>query len=113
VTWVEADLGTWTPPGEAFDLVLCVYVHVAGSLEEFVRRMAAGVAPGGTLFLVGHPAVDPVTGEATAAAGQTQVDLEPARAALDGERWELPVAEHRSRPAGSGVDAVIRARRRS
>jgi hypothetical protein len=73
--------------------------------------MGSGVAPGGTLFMVGHPPADPVTGEATAAAGQRQVDLDAARA-LDPASWELVVAEHRPRPAGSGLDAVLRARRR-
>jgi len=113
VDWIGADLGEWTPPPEAYDLVVCVYVHVAGAVDAFVRSMAAGVAPGGTLFMVGYPAVDPVTGAATAAAGQTQVDLEAARAALDPGLWELVVAEHRPHPAGSGLDAVIRAQRRA
>ena len=27
-----------------YDLVTCLYVHVAGSVEEMVLRMAAGVA---------------------------------------------------------------------
>ena len=49
---VEGDLATWTPERGRYDLVACLYVHVAGSVEEMVRRMAAGVAPGGTLFLV-------------------------------------------------------------
>ena len=31
----------------AFDLVVCLYVHVASSVDEMVRRMAGGVAPGG------------------------------------------------------------------
>jgi 2-polyprenyl-3-methyl-5-hydroxy-6-metoxy-1,4-benzoquinol methylase len=112
IDWVEADLGTWTPPRDAYDLVVCLYVHVAGSVEEMVQRMAAGVALGGTLFLVGHPQIDPATGAATAAAGQAQVSVEAALAALDPERWELVVAADRPRPiAGTGVDAVIRARR--
>ena len=114
IDWVQADLATWTPERDAFDLVACLYVHVAGSVDEMVHRMAAGVAPGGTLFLVGHRPVDPATGAATAAAGQVQVSVEAALAALDRDRWELIVAEDRPRPtAGTGVDAVIRARRRS
>jgi hypothetical protein len=57
--------------------------------------------------------VDPATGAATAAAGQVQVSVEAALAALDPDRWEPVVAEERRRsPAGTGVDAVIRARRR-
>src|SRR6478609_10529465 len=113
IDWVEADLGAWTPERDGYDLVLCLYVHVAGSVEEMVRRMATGVARGGTLFLVGHRPIDPATGAATAAAGQVQVSVEEARAALDPASWELVVAEERPRPvAGNGVDAVIRATRR-
>jgi hypothetical protein len=79
-----------------------------------VRRMAAGVARGGTLLLVGHRPVDPATGAATAAAGQVQVSVHAALAALDPGEWEPIVAEERPRSvAGSGVDAVIRARRRA
>lgn len=111
---VEGDLGTWTPPPAAYDLVVCLYVHVAGSVEAMVQRMASGVAPGGTLFMVGHRPVDPATGAPTAAASQVQVSVEAAVAALDPARWELVVAEERLRfQAGTGVDAVIRARRRS
>jgi hypothetical protein len=88
---------------DAYDLVVCLYVHVAGSVEAFVQRMAAGVAGGGTLFMVGHhPA-----GE------QVQVSVEAAVAALDPTRWQVLVGEDRPRQrAGSGVDAVIRARRK-
>lgn len=114
VVWVEGDLATWTAQDSHFDLVVSLYVHVAGSVEEMVRRMANGVAVGGTLFMVGHSPINPTTGAATAAAGQVQVSVESAAAALDPRRWELIVAEERPRPvAGSGVDAVIRARRLS
>jgi hypothetical protein len=114
IDWVEADLATWTPPPGAYDLVVCLYVHVAGAFEELVQRMATGVARGGTLFLVGHRPIDPATGAATAAAGQVQISVESARAALDPGRWELVVGDDRPRAtAGTGVDAVIRARRRS
>jgi 2-polyprenyl-3-methyl-5-hydroxy-6-metoxy-1,4-benzoquinol methylase len=114
IDWLQADLASWTPPGGRYDLVVCLYVHVAGSVEEMVQRMATGVAPGGTLFLVGHRPIDPATGAPTAAAGQVQVSVEAAVAALDPDRWELLVADDRPRPiAGTGVDAVIRARRRS
>ncbi|MFC4950693.1 class I SAM-dependent methyltransferase [Pseudonocardia sp. GCM10023141] len=114
VEWVEGDLATWTPQPGHYDLVLCLYVHVAGSVAELVGRMATGVAPGGTLFLVGHRPVDPATGAATPAAGQVQVSVDDAVAALDPALWELVVAEDRPRAVGgSGVDAVIHARRRS
>jgi SAM-dependent methyltransferase len=114
IDWVEADLATWTPQRDEYDLVVCLYVHVAGSVEEMVRRMATGVARDGILFLVGHRPIDPATGAGTTAAGQVQVSVEAALAALDRTRWDLVVADDRPRPtAGTGVDAVIRARRRS
>jgi SAM-dependent methyltransferase len=114
IDWVEADLATWAPQAERYDLVASLYVHVAGSVEEMVRRMAAAVAPGGTLFLVGHRPIDPVTGAATPAAGQVQVSVDAATNALDSDSWELVVAEDRPRTAaGTGVDAVIQARRLS
>jgi SAM-dependent methyltransferase len=112
VDWVEADLGSWTPQPRHYDLVACLYVHVAGSVEEMVRRMGSGVAPGGTLLLVGHRPFDPDTGAATPAAGQVQVSVETGIAALDHQLWKVDVAEDRPRAAaGTGVDAVIRARR--
>ena len=113
IDWVEGDLATWTAEPGHYDLVVCLYVHVAGSVEDMVRRMASAVAPGGTLFLVGHRPIDPGTGAATPAAGQVQVSVEDAVAALDSDVWALVVAEERPRAvAGTGVDAVIRARRR-
>lgn len=113
IEWVEGDLGTWTPPPGRFDLVSCLYVHVAGSVVEMVRRLGTGVAPGGTLLLVGHRPIDPATGAPTPAAGQVQVSVEEAVEALDPRRWDIAVAQERPRAAaGTGVDAVIRAIRR-
>lgn len=112
IDWVEAELATWPVKPAHYDLVVCLYVHVAGAVEAMVQRMASGVAPGGTLFLVGHRPIDPFTGAATAAAHQVQVSVQTATAALDDEQWDVLVAEERPRTAGGGVDAVIRARRR-
>jgi 2-polyprenyl-3-methyl-5-hydroxy-6-metoxy-1,4-benzoquinol methylase len=114
IDWIEGDLATWTPDPARYDLVVCLYVHVAGSVADMVRRMAKGVAPGGNLFLVGHRPIDPNTGAATTAASQVQVSVEDAVSALDSHQWEFLVTEERPRAvAGSGVDAVISARRRS
>ena len=114
IDWIESDLATWSAEPGHYNLVVCLYVHVAGSVEDMVRRMANAVAPGGTLFLVGHCPIDPITGAATAAASQVQVSAEGVVTALDSNLWELVVAEERPRAvAGTGVDAVIRARRRA
>jgi SAM-dependent methyltransferase len=108
IDWVEGDLASWTPVPRRFDLVSCLYVHVDGSVDEMVSRLGTGVAPGGTLFLVGHLPVDPATGEPTPAAGQVQVTVDEAVAALDPGDWQVVVAEERPRAvAGTGVDAVV------
>ena len=110
IDWVEGDLGVWAPEPRRFDLVSCLYVHVAGSVGEMVTRLASGVAPGGTLLLVGHLPVDPATGRPTPAAGQVQVTVPDAVDALDPREWRILVAEERARAAaGTGVDAVVRA----
>jgi SAM-dependent methyltransferase len=112
IDWIEGDLASWTVETARFDLVVCLYVHLADSVEALVRRMASGVAPGGTLFLVGHRPIDPSTGVATASANQRQVSVDAAVAALDPDAWEILVAEERPRAVvGTGVDAIIRARR--
>jgi SAM-dependent methyltransferase len=108
--WLEGDLGIWTPEAGRYDLVTCLYVHVAGSVEDMVRRLAAGVNRGGTLLLVGHRPVDPATSAPTPAAGQLQVSVDAALDALNPGDWRIDVAEERPRAvAGTGVDAVIRA----
>ncbi len=108
IEWVEGDLGSWMPSPRQFDLVSCLYVHVTGSVGEMVNRLAAGVAPGGTLFMVGHLPVDPATGEPTPAAGQVQVTVEEAVKALDARDWQIVLAEERRRAEpGAGADAVV------
>jgi SAM-dependent methyltransferase len=110
IEWTEGDLATWTPAPGRYDLVISLYVHVAGSVGEMVRRLGAAVAPGGTLLMVGHRPVDPVSGAATPAAGQVQVSVDAALEALNDRDWRIEVAEERPRAAaGTGVDAVIRA----
>ncbi len=112
IEWIVCDLATWNAAPEQYDLVVCMYVHVADSVEDMVKRMGSYVAPGGTLFMIGHRPVDSKTGNATAA-NQQQVSLEEAKAALNPNDWEFIVAEERQRKITStGVDAVIRVRRR-
>lgn len=55
LSWVVADLRGYAPPPAAFDLVLIVYLHLPADQRRAVLRHAAnGLAPGGTLLMVGH-----------------------------------------------------------
>jgi SAM-dependent methyltransferase len=55
ITWVAADLATWTPDTQ-FDLVTSCFLHSTVELprESILRRAAEAVAPGGHLLIVGH-----------------------------------------------------------
>jgi 2-polyprenyl-3-methyl-5-hydroxy-6-metoxy-1,4-benzoquinol methylase len=55
VTWAAADLAEWAPAAESFDLVIVFYLQLPPEERRPVyRRMATGVAPGGTMLVVGH-----------------------------------------------------------
>ncbi|WP_375001364.1 FAD-dependent oxidoreductase [Aeromicrobium sp. CTD01-1L150] len=55
VTWRLGDARTWEPDGEQWDLVTAHYLHLPHEpMLDVVRRLAAAVAPGGTLLVVGH-----------------------------------------------------------
>jgi len=54
VEWVVADATTYDP-GKTFDLVVIFYLHLPGDqLASAFESAVAAVAPGGTLFGVGH-----------------------------------------------------------
>jgi SAM-dependent methyltransferase len=119
ISWVEADLTVWTPAAQRYDLVSTHYAHPAGPREALFGRLAAAVAPGGTLLIVGHHPSAPRAGVSHAGAARAHFTAEEVAAGLDPEHWDIAVAEARTRsataPDGQEVtlrDAVLRARRR-
>jgi SAM-dependent methyltransferase len=136
VEWVRADLGTWEPPRQ-YDLVTTHYAHPAMPQLAFYERIAAWVAPGGTLLVVGH-LQDPGRahghdhgrghghghGEGH---GHGDGDGRPPEEAtvtaasvvgrLDPTLWEVVSADEHERDVGDGArelhDVVVRARRRA
>ena len=119
IEWVQADLTGWTPTEDHFDLVSAQYVHVPESARELLFvRLAAAVAPGGTLLVTGHHPSDLDTtmsrGEETA----LYVTAEQIAATLHADRWKIEVAESRPREETDREhrkvtvsDTVLRARR--
>ena len=115
VDWVHADLTRREPPAGAFDLVSAQYLHLPPHDRDPVfARLAAAVAPGGSLLVVGHVASELHTGspETFFTAGQVAATLDPAA-------WDVVVCEDRPRtasgPAGHELpvaDTVLRVRRR-
>jgi 2-polyprenyl-3-methyl-5-hydroxy-6-metoxy-1,4-benzoquinol methylase len=119
IDWVQADLTSWTPTEEHFDLVSAHYVHPAASREALFRQLAASVAPGGTLLIVGHHPSDQQTTSSHASAPEVYFTAQEVAASLHPHRWDIAVAEARSGsatdPDGHEItirDAVLRARKR-
>ncbi len=115
----EVDVRTFDPGDERWDLVSSQFMHQPDDgMVDVVRRLAAAVAPGGTLLVVGHHPRDMATGLRHGHFSHlfTPEDLLPA---LDDE-WEVEVCEPRLRQAphpqtGEPLqvhDSVLRARRR-
>jgi demethylmenaquinone methyltransferase/2-methoxy-6-polyprenyl-1,4-benzoquinol methylase len=60
VTYIQADIFTWTPPAHAFDVVFFSYwlSHVPDDrLDHFWQQVATALRPGGRVFLIDsyHP----------------------------------------------------------
>lgn len=113
------DVRAFAPQGEAWDLVTSHFLHLPdGGMVDVVRRLAAAVAPGGTLLVVGHAPNDLHTGlrHGHHSYMHTADQLLPA---LD-DGWEVEVCESRPRTqahpeTGEPIDiadTVLRARRR-
>lgn len=117
IDWVRADLTAWVPDAGRYELVTAHYVHPATSQDALFERLAAAVAPGGTLLVVdhapseGHGPHDPAAG--------THFSAEHTAGRLDPASWDVIVAEQRTRsaagPGGDDMvvhDTVLRALRR-
>jgi SAM-dependent methyltransferase len=127
IEWLHADLGTWTPPEGRFDLVTAHYLHSRGAdRTALFERLAAAVADGGTLLVVGHligedAGSDHHHGENHHRAHDPDLlyTAEDVAAVLDPEQWRDVVTETRERDPGAAArtgnpapDTVLRARRR-
>ena len=122
IEWLPADLGTWAPPEGGFDLVTAHYLHGSWSdRTAMFRRLAAAVAPGGTLLVVGH-----LHGEGWGSGRHHAHDAgvlytaEDVAAVLDPGEWRDIRTETRDRDAGAAArtgnpvpDSVLVARRRT
>jgi SAM-dependent methyltransferase len=116
ITWLHADLAKAAAPG-TYDLVTAHYVHVPKADQQpLFRHLAAAVAPGGTLLVVGHDLSDmtKLPRPDLVEYGWTTGEV----AAALGEGWTIEAAETRPRqatgPDGDEItigDAILRARR--
>lgn len=118
IDWRHEDLDTWAPPERAFDLVTAHYLHAGWTdREAMFRRLAAAVAPGGTLLVVGH-----LLGEGEGHGHRHEpgaiYTAEEVAAVLDPQQWDDVVTATRDRDPGAAhrtgnpvPDTVLVARR--
>ena len=120
IDWVHADLRHWQPAAGGYDLVSAQFVHLlAESRGQLVAELAAAVAPGGILLVVGHHPSDLWTTARRPHVPELLFTAADVAAELDPAGWEILAAEDRPRAvtdhAGREVtirDAVLVARRR-
>jgi SAM-dependent methyltransferase len=120
ITWVCADVTSYRPPAEAFDLVMVVYLHLPTAERRGVlRRAAAATAPGGTLLVVGHDTANLTQGTGGPqdpavlfTAADVLTDLaDTALEVIRAERVHRPVSSQGATEPVSAIDALVRLRR--
>jgi SAM-dependent methyltransferase len=123
ITWRHTDLTAGKPDSGlgTFDLVTVHFLHLpADELDELHRRLAAAVAPGGTLLVVGHHPSDLATGVRRPRHPGMLFTPERVAEVLEPGAWDVVRADVRGREApgpdgGPPVtvrDSVLRAVRR-
>ncbi|QCO96821.1 class I SAM-dependent methyltransferase [Arthrobacter sp. 24S4-2] len=121
IVWVHHDLTASPPPAGTFDLVSAQFMHLPQDPRtELYHRLAASVAPGGTLLIVGHHPADLAAGIPRPSQPGLLFTPEEIAAELDPDEWEIDVCEARRRSVtdseGGSVtvtDSVLRAHRRA
>ncbi|MGY2085713.1 class I SAM-dependent methyltransferase [Blastococcus sp. SYSU DS0539] len=121
IDWRHEDLDVWTPPERSFDLVTAHYLHATWTdRTRMFRRLAAAVAPGGMLLVVGHQHGEEWGhGHASAHEAGALYTADDVAAVLDPAEWSDIVTRTRDRDPGAAErtgnvvpDTVLVARRR-
>jgi SAM-dependent methyltransferase len=116
VDWVVADLEDYQPTAAAFDLVLIAYFQVGAELRaKVLAQAAAAVAPGGTLFVIGHDLTNLTEGTGGPQYPEVLYTPEAITAELPGLRVLRAERVRRTVQRDDGpataVDTLVRARR--
>lgn len=124
IDWVHADVLEHDLGREAFDLALLAYLQLPPEQRaEAVRRAFLSVADGGTFFLVAHDSTNLTEGTGGPQDPAVLFTAEDVLADLDGERFEVHVADrvervvpgsseaadgHRGEPDRTAYDCLVR-----
>lgn len=119
IEWRRENLLEWAPPERAYDLVTAQYLHMPpGERRALFARLAAAVAGGGTLLIVGHHPSDLETTVPRPNQPELLFTGDELASGLGGGEWEVvtnvAAARETADPEGRLVtvhDTVFRARR--
>ncbi len=114
VDWIVADLRDYEPERDAYDLALIAYLQVSPQVRAGVlARAAAALAPGGTVFVVGHDLTNLTEGVGGPQDPDVLYTPEALRAELPGLRILRAGRVHRTVERDGGpataVDTLVRA----
>lgn len=119
IDWQQRDLTRWQPEAGSYDLVSSQFLHLPEpNRSEVFASLAAAVAPGGTLLIVGHDVSD--VGPDSPHRGRLarlMFGVQDVLAAIGDQELHIEFAESRKRhgevPAGSEFlhDVVVKASR--
>lgn len=120
IQWNQMDLRHESPAEQAYDLVSSHFMHVPSEIRrDLYARLAAAVAPGGVLLIVGHHPLDLRTSAHRMHFPDMMFTPEQLVADLHPARWQIVTAQTRPRSTvdhdGNATtihDTVLVARRR-
>jgi SAM-dependent methyltransferase len=112
VTWVTADVTTWTAPPASTDLVVVAYLHLPeADTVDVLTRAVGWLRPGGRLLVLGHDVANiasGVGGPQEPSILHSVERLAPVAELLTVDRLEqVP----RETPAGTALDTLLWGRR--
>lgn len=119
IEWARHDITAWSPEPQSYDLVSAQFMHLPEpAMSTLLRSLAAAVAPGGTLLIVGHDASDfDANSDHRAHLREKMFSVDDVLAAIKDEELHVDIAESRRRHAlpGRGSeflhDVVVKASR--
>ena len=112
VTWVVADVRTWSAPAASVDLVLVAYLHLPqDETLPLLRRAVDWLRPGGRLLVLGHDVENLTAGVGGPPDPEILHSVErlaPVAALLEVDRLEQV---RRETSAGTALDTLLWGRR--